>query len=70
MLELWRKFFPEVEPVKVEIVCNGITTDTTTGEPFMEVLGGGKVGLLGGCNGYGAKAGDEVGRLMAEKIML
>ena len=67
ILKMWRSIFKGVEPIESSLVFNGITTDTPNGEPILSLISL-HIGVCTGCNGYGAKAGDEIGRLMANLI--
>jgi len=67
LLSIWRRAF-DVVPDFTRLVCNGVTCDTKNGEPIIDMISD-SVLVVAGCNGYGAKAGDEIGRLAASKLL-
>ena len=55
---------PDLRPVALHTdAC--VTTFTPTGQPYVDKLEGGRIGVLVGGNGSAAKSADEIGRLGA-----
>ena len=68
MMSLWKSIFRGVDPIDMEVRTNGVTTDTPNMRPVLERISE-RIGVVAGCCGYGAKAGDEIGRQMAALML-
>jgi len=68
MTYMFNKLFSHVTPLSAHIVNGGITVDTANGIPNISMRSS-RIGVCVGCNGYGAKGSDEVGKIAAEMML-
>lgn len=67
LTELLRKHIPQLRPVSLHAE-SCVTSYTRTGYPYVDMLQGGRLGVLTGGNGSAAKSADEIGRMGAEML--
>lgn len=67
LTRLLRGLVPHVRPLTLRSQPCAVTT-TASSRPVIDLLPGGRVGVLTGGNGYAAKSADELGRLGAAMV--
>jgi sarcosine oxidase len=67
LAEILAKIIPHLRPVSLQSE-SCVTSYTRTGYPYVDLLPGGRIGVLTGGNGSAAKSADEIGRLGAAML--
>ncbi|GMH66227.1 hypothetical protein TL16_g12310 [Triparma laevis f. inornata] len=70
LAQILKSLYPSFTQSNKTLTRNGVTVDTADSRVIQEKINDEKIYVCFGCNGYGAKCSDEVGRRMATMIQI